>query len=72
MASQRNLPTKSVEPLAIVGLSFRLPQEAVDEASFWEVMEQRRSLATDWPSDRACVDGFYKEGAKEPNMVFDH
>ncbi|KAG6354546.1 hypothetical protein INS49_004563 [Diaporthe citri] len=69
MAAERNLSSKIAEPLAIVGLSFKLPQDAVDEKSFWEIMVQRRSLLTDWPSDRACLDGFYKEGPKEPNML---
>lgn len=72
MATERSLPSNAAEPIAIVGLSFKLPQNAVDEISFWEIMEQRRSLVTDWPSDRACLDGFYKEGLKEPNMVSDH
>lgn len=71
MAAERNPSSNSIEPLAIVGLSFKLPQDALDETSFWQIMEQRRSLATDWPSDRACLDGFYKEGPKEPNMVSD-
>lgn len=69
MTAERSFSSNLAEPLAIVGLSFKLPQDAVDEASLWKILEQRRSLLTDWPSDRACVDGFYKEGLKEPNMV---
>jgi hypothetical protein len=61
--------SNSAEPLAIVGLSFKLPQDAVDETSFWEVMEKRKNLSTDWPTDRTCLDGFYQDGPKEPNMV---
>ena len=57
------------EPLAIVGLSFKLPQDAVDEHSFWEIMEKRKDMSTDWPTERACLNGFYKDGLKEPNMV---
>lgn len=72
MATERNLSSNSAEPLAIVSLSFKLPQDTVDETSFWEIMEQRRSLATDWPPDRTSLDGFYKEGPKEPNMVYDY
>lgn len=69
MANGHHPSSNPVEPLAIVGLSFKLPQEAVDETSFWEVMEKRKNLSTDWPTDRTSLDGFYKEGPKEPNMV---
>lgn len=47
MAAECNLSSPSTEPLAIVGLSFKLPQNVADETSFWEIMEQRRNLATD-------------------------
>ncbi|KAE9379424.1 hypothetical protein N431DRAFT_553644 [Stipitochalara longipes BDJ] len=69
MATDRHTLSNSAEPLAIVGLSFKLPQDAVDETSFWEVMEKRKNLSTDWPTDRTCPDGFYQDGPKEPNML---
>lgn len=69
MANEHHTLSNSAEPLAIVGLSFKLPQDAVDETSFWEVMEKRKNLLTDWPTDRTCLDGFYQDGPKEPNMV---
>ena len=47
MANERHTSSNSAEPLAIVGLSFKLPQDAVDETSFWEVMEKRKNLLTD-------------------------
>jgi acyl transferase domain-containing protein len=69
MANERHTSNNSAGPLAIVGLSFKLPQDAVDEMSFWEVMEKKKNLSTDWPTDRTCLDGFYQDGPKEPNMV---
>lgn len=69
MAVEQSNSTTTMEPLAIVGLSFKLPQDAVDEASFWKVMENRKNLSTDWPADRSSLDGFFKNGPKEPNMV---
>lgn len=49
-----------MEPVAIVGLSFRMPQEAVDEDSFWSVLEARKNLMTEWPKDRVNIDSFYE------------
>lgn len=44
MANDRHTSSNSAEPLAIVGLSFKLPQDAADETSFWEVLEKRKDL----------------------------
>ncbi|KAE8150558.1 hypothetical protein BDV25DRAFT_172048 [Aspergillus avenaceus] len=59
----------SAQPLAIVGLSLKLSQNAVDETSFWEVMEKKKDLLTDWPRNRARLDGFYDDGPRQPNML---
>ncbi|OQE34925.1 hypothetical protein PENCOP_c015G04031 [Penicillium coprophilum] len=40
------------DDIAIVGYSFRLPQDVNDDQSFWEVLENRRNLRTDWPASR--------------------
>lgn len=55
--------------VAIVGMSFRMPQDALDEASFWDVLTSRKCLQTDWPADRVSVDGFYDESHTKPNTV---
>lgn len=57
--------------VAIVGMSFRMPQDTVDEAGFWDVLANRRCLQTEWPADRVSVDGFYDESHKQPNTVRD-
>lgn len=58
------------EPFAIVGVSFKLPQEAVDETSLWEVLETGKNLMTEWPKDRAVLDSF-TDGCEDgiPNTV---
>ncbi|PFH62219.1 hypothetical protein XA68_14498 [Ophiocordyceps unilateralis] len=56
-------------PFAVVGLSFKMPQEAVDEPSLWEVLEQRKNLMTAWPEDRAAVDSFHDRGTKSLNTM---
>lgn len=40
------------DDIAIVGYSFKLPQDVDDDKSFWEVLEKRRNLRTDWPVSR--------------------
>ncbi|KAK4210095.1 lovastatin diketide synthase LovF, partial [Rhypophila decipiens] len=40
------------EPLAVVGMAFRLPRGAVDDISFWEAMAARKNAMTAWPDDR--------------------
>lgn len=58
------------EPFAIIGVSLKLPQEAVNEASLWEVLEARKNLATDWPENRASLDSFTHDGEPgRPNTV---
>ncbi|RYC60122.1 hypothetical protein CHU98_g6086 [Xylaria longipes] len=41
-----------MEPLAIVGFSFKLPQGTVDEDSLWDVLVERQNLGTGWPENR--------------------
>lgn len=53
-----------MEPFAIVGVSFRMPQEAVDEESFWNVLAAKKNLMTEWPKERVKIDSFY-EGERE-------
>ncbi|RYP65674.1 hypothetical protein DL769_006253 [Monosporascus sp. CRB-8-3] len=48
-----------MDPIAIVGFSFRLPQEALDERSFWDILQSRRSLMTPWPESRLDLDTYY-------------
>lgn len=59
----------AMEPFAIVGVSLKMPQEAVSESSLWEVIENRRNLMTEWPESRAEVDAFHDGGSKKPNTV---
>ncbi|KAH8689590.1 hypothetical protein BGW36DRAFT_330426 [Talaromyces proteolyticus] len=47
-----------VEDIAIVGYSFKLPQNINDNDSFWEVLQTGRNLRTEWPESRMNVDAF--------------
>ncbi len=56
-----------VEPIVITGFSFKLPQGAEDETSFWQVLEEARNLMTPWPESRANVAAFYD--GSDPNSA---
>nr|ALQ32825.1 putative polyketide synthase [Fusarium dlaminii] len=44
--------------IAIVGYSFKLPQGVEDDDTFWDVLDNRRNLMTDWPESRVKTDSF--------------
>ncbi|KAK8037713.1 hypothetical protein PG991_001059 [Apiospora marii] len=47
-----------MEPIAIVGISFRLPQGAENEDSLWSILEAGKNVMTEWPESRANLDAF--------------
>lgn len=47
------------EPVAIVGISARLPQDAVSEQAFWKLLCEGRSARTVVPKERFDIDSFY-------------
>jgi acyl transferase domain-containing protein len=49
----------SLEPLAIVGLSLRLPQDATTAESFWKMLEQKRCAMTEIPARRMDINAYY-------------
>jgi len=68
MATQH--PPAPVKPMAVVGMSFRMPQGIVDDSSFWDVLVNRKNLMTKWPESRFKVDSFQGSGDdKKPNTV---
>ncbi|KAF2465949.1 BcPKS1, polyketide synthase [Lindgomyces ingoldianus] len=50
-----------VEPLAVVGISLKYPQDATSPERFWNMMEERRCAMTEWPRDRVNIDAFYNQ-----------
>ncbi|KAI0149675.1 hypothetical protein F4776DRAFT_659576 [Hypoxylon sp. NC0597] len=54
------------DDIAIVGFSFKLPQDVNDVSSLWEVLENRRNLMTEWPESRIKNGSF--ESSKEGNI----
>lgn len=52
MAGSNHPAGPVLQPLAIIGLSFRFPQEAVNAKEFWRMMIEKRCASTNTPSDR--------------------
>lgn len=58
------------EPFAIIGISLKLPQEATDEPSLWEVLQGGKNLMTPWPESRISRESFDDGGEPgKPNTV---
>lgn len=58
-----------MEPLAIVGLAFNLPQGIVDETSLIEVLDNRKTTSAPWPKSRANVDALLDDGVPRQNTL---
>lgn len=48
-----------LEPIAVVGLSLRFPQDATTVDSFWKLLLEQRCAVTPFPEDRLSVSGNY-------------
>ncbi|KAI0600762.1 putative polyketide synthase [Biscogniauxia sp. FL1348] len=53
-----------IEPLAVIGMSFRLPGGAETVESFWEMLVSKRSASTVTPSDRFNINAHYHRGPR--------
>ena len=49
---------RQTQDIAIVGYSFKLPQGVEDDASLWNVLENRHNLSSTWDESRLNVDSF--------------
>ncbi|KAL1603468.1 putative PKS/NRPS-like protein biosynthetic cluster [Paraconiothyrium brasiliense] len=59
-----------MEPIAVVGLAFRLPDGIEDVSSFWDMLEQGRNLMKEWPANRTNIDTFYKPASGIKNTLY--
>lgn len=58
-----------MEPIAIIGFTFKLPQDTEEEPRLWEILKNRQNLATEWPESRLQVDSLYDGGSKKNSRV---
>ncbi|KAL7937160.1 putative polyketide synthase [Trichoderma chlorosporum] len=54
------------DDIAVVGFSFRLPQDVNDDMSFWEVLDSRRNLMTSFPESRMNATSFLDTKSDKP------
>lgn len=47
------------EPIAVVGMSVRFPDDAADVEHFWDFLVEGCSAVSDVPKDRFNVDAYY-------------
>ena len=57
------------EPIAVVGLSLKFPQEAVSPESFWSVLMNARCTMTEVPRDRFNGSAFFHPDPKKLDAV---
>ncbi len=47
------------EPIAVVGLSLKFPQDATSPEAFWKMILEKRCAMTEIPADRLETNSFY-------------
>ncbi|GIJ99437.1 type I iterative polyketide synthase [Aspergillus viridinutans] len=55
----RSTATDSLPPLAVVGLSFKFPEDATSSDAFWQMLLEGRCVSTEFPADRMNIDAHY-------------
>ncbi|KAK2612687.1 hypothetical protein QQS21_001304 [Conoideocrella luteorostrata] len=58
-----------VEPIAIIGMSFKFPGGAESTDAFWKILEEKTCTATDYPKDRFNIDAFWHHDASRRNII---
>ncbi|KAI0836347.1 hypothetical protein F5Y06DRAFT_298710 [Hypoxylon sp. FL0890] len=64
-----NYQQAPLEPLAITGFSFKMPQSAIDEAGLWKILVEGTNVMSEWPATRANIDSHHDGGSKKPNTL---
>ncbi|KAL8902861.1 MAG: hypothetical protein Q9207_004326 [Kuettlingeria erythrocarpa] len=49
----------TLEPLAVVGLSLKFPEDATTPDAFFQMLLDRRCVMSEWPKDRVNVEAFH-------------
>ena len=58
------------EPLVVIGLACRFPQDAKNVESLWECLLQGRSMATRIPKEKYNSDGFYHPDPERGGSIY--
>lgn len=71
------LDGNDAEPIAIIGFSFKFPDDADTPEGFWDMLLEQRYTARKFPADRVNADGYYRKKNKNnsvspcSNFIFD-
>jgi acyl transferase domain-containing protein len=57
------------EPIAIIGMGFKLPQGAESSDTFWKMLSEKQCAATTFPKERFNIDAFWHPDTKRQNIV---
>ena len=58
-----------IEPIAVIGLDLKLPQDAATPEGFFEMLKEGRSALTEVPKDRYNLDAFYHPDSDRAGTV---
>ncbi|KAI9154916.1 Squalestatin tetraketide synthase [Paramyrothecium foliicola] len=58
-----------MEPIAIIGMSFKFPGGAETGDSFWQMLAQKKCAATEYPKDRFNIDAFWHPDSKRQGII---
>jgi Beta-ketoacyl synthase, N-terminal domain len=62
----------ALEPIAVIGLALKFPQDATSPEAFWQMLMEGRSAMTNVPKERFNVDAFYKSASSKTRGVSFH
>ncbi|KAI0010005.1 hypothetical protein F4779DRAFT_331916 [Xylariaceae sp. FL0662B] len=55
--------------IAIIGVSFKGPQDAENESGLWNTLKNCKNVMTEWPESRVNLDPFYDVESSSPNKL---
>ena len=58
-----------LEPIAIVGMSYKFPQGANTDEAFWDMLMSKRCASTEFPADRMNIDAFHSSDQKRLGRI---
>ncbi|PYH88109.1 hypothetical protein BO71DRAFT_489013 [Aspergillus ellipticus CBS 707.79] len=56
--------TDILEPIAVVGMSIKLPEDGDTPEGFWRMMEEKRCAMKEWPADKMNLEAFNYRDSK--------
>ncbi|PVI01618.1 hypothetical protein DM02DRAFT_590921 [Periconia macrospinosa] len=59
-----------MEPIAVIGFSFKLPGGAEDESSLWAMLQEARNVMKEYPPERVNLDTFYSAEMSRNNTLY--